>query len=87
MKAYAPIQIASTNGSKGDARPAWRYDPACQSGSGGEGENGQQGRGLGVTVASVASDVAAPLGLPRNTQGLVVKDVDPSAIGRFAADG
>lgn len=42
------------------------------------GPGGESGARLGITVIPVTPDIAAQLGLPRGTQGLVIQDVDPS---------
>jgi Do/DeqQ family serine protease len=48
-----------------------------EEGQGGGGEQGERGR-LGLTVEPLTPEVAERMGLPRDRQGLVVTDVDPS---------
>jgi len=47
------------------------------------GGGGSKG-GLGVTVSPLTPQIAAQIGVPRNTQGVVVQDVDPDGLAAEA---
>ena len=44
----------------------------------GGGQGGEQGGKLGITVTPLTPEVAQQVGVPRNTQGVVISSVDPS---------
>jgi serine protease Do len=54
------------------------FNPKETADTGTNGASGGQGSQLGIEVEPLTPDLAAQLGVPRNTQGLVVDSVDPA---------
>lgn len=51
---------------------------AAATNQGGNGNNPSQAGHLGVALTPITPDIASQLGIPRNTQGMVVASVDPN---------